>query len=86
MQAITILQAMYVRQMQRHLQEHKVKANKKKTKNWRFGDGYAKLLTGDKFYNMTIQIDEEAKQKEMEKQERVRRMGLHWQNGRRMKR
>ena len=33
MQATTILQAMYVRQVQGHLQEHKAKANKKKTKN-----------------------------------------------------
>ena len=42
-----------------------------------FGDGYSKLLSGDDFYNSSLEIKELAKQKSEEKAERIRRQETH---------
>jgi hypothetical protein len=73
MQATAVLQGMYVAKVQGHLEEHETRAGKKKTGNRLFGDGYGKLLSGDDFYNLTLEIEEQAKQKADEKVERARK-------------
>jgi hypothetical protein len=77
MQATTILQGMYVTRVQGHLQEHEERAGKKNTKNRMFGDGYAKLLDADEFYNKTLEIHEQAEKKAVEKEERARKREEH---------
>jgi hypothetical protein len=77
MQATTMLQGMYVEKVQGHLEEHEMRAGRKKSGNQLFGDGYGKLLSGDEFYNSTIEIEEQAKQKAAEKVERARKREEH---------
>ena len=77
MQATTMLQGMYVAKVQGHLEEHEMRAGRKKSGNQLFGDGYGKLLSGDEFYNSTIEIEEQAKQKAVEKVERARKREEH---------
>jgi hypothetical protein len=77
MQATTMLQGMYVAKVQGHLEEHEMRAGKKKLGNRLFSDGYGKLLSGDEFYNSAIEIEEQAKQKAAGKVERARKRGEH---------
>jgi hypothetical protein len=77
MQATTVLQGMYIAKVQGHLEEHEKRAAKKKSGNRLFGDGYGKLLTGDDFYNSSLEIEEQAKQKAEEKVERARMREEH---------
>ncbi|KAF8220794.1 hypothetical protein L208DRAFT_1197873, partial [Tricholoma matsutake] len=72
MQATAVLQGMYIAKVQGHLEEHETRAAKKKSGNRLFGDEYGKLLTGDDFYNSSLEIEEQAKQKSEEKSERAR--------------
>ncbi|KAF8218533.1 hypothetical protein L208DRAFT_1350479 [Tricholoma matsutake] len=77
MQATTMLQGMYVAKVQGHLEEHEMRAGRKKLGNRLFGDGYGKLVSGDEFYNSSIEIEEQAKQKAAEKVERARKREEH---------
>jgi hypothetical protein len=77
MQATAMLQGMYVAKVQGHLEEHEQRAGKKKTGNRLFGDGYGKLLSGNDFYNSSLEIEELAKRKSEEKAERIRRQEMH---------
>ena len=77
MQATTILQGMYVAKVQGHLEEHELRAGRKKSGNRLFGDGYGKLLSGDEFYNSAVEFEEQAKQKTTEKVERARKREEH---------
>lgn len=77
MQATAVLQGMYIAKVQGHLEEHETRAAKKKSGNQLFGDGYGKLLTGDDFYNSSLEIEEQAKQKSEEKSERARMREEH---------
>ncbi|KAF8228562.1 hypothetical protein L208DRAFT_1290760 [Tricholoma matsutake] len=54
-----------------------MRAGRKKSGNQLFGNGYGKLLSGDEFYNSSIEIKEQAKQKAAEKVERARKREEH---------
>lgn len=77
MQATSMLQGMYVAKVQRHLEEHETRAGRKKSGNRLFGDGYGKLLSGDDFYNSTLEVENQAKWKAEEKEERARKREGH---------
>lgn len=77
MQATAVLQGMYVAKVQGHLEVHEMRAGKKKTGNRLFGDGYGKLLSGDDFYKLTLEIEEQAKWKAEEKVEGARKREEH---------
>lgn len=77
MQATAVLQGMYVAKVQGHLEVHEMRAGKKKTGNRLFGDGYGKLLSGDDFYKLTLEIEEQAKRKAEEKVEGARKREEH---------
>ena len=77
MQATAVLQGMYVAKVQGHLEEHEMRARKKKTGNQLFGDGYGKLLSGNDFYKSTLEIEEQAKWNAEEKVERARKREEH---------
>ena len=70
MQGVTVLQNMYVKKNNRHLQGHEDERKRKSQKNRMFGDGMAKLLDGDVFFNKVVEMDEVAKKKVEEKEER----------------
>jgi hypothetical protein len=70
MQGVTVLQNMYVKRNNRHLQGHEEERRKKSQKNRVFGDGMAKLLDDDVFFNKVVEMEEAAKRKEEDKKER----------------
>ena len=76
-QATTMLQGIYVTKVQGHLEEHELRAAKKKSGNQLFGDRYGKLLSGDEFFNSAIELEEQAKQKAADKVERARKREEH---------
>ena len=69
MQGVTILQNMYVRKNNGHLQAHEDERKKKGEGNRLFGDGMAKLLDDDNFFDNVVKLDEAAKKKREEKEE-----------------
>jgi hypothetical protein len=69
MQSVTILQNMYVKKNNGHLQSHEDERKKKGEGNRLFGDGMAKLLDGDDFFNSVVRLDEAAKKKREDKEE-----------------
>jgi len=69
MQGVTVLQNIYVKRNNRHLQGHEEERRRKSQKNRVFGDGMAKLLDDDVFFNKVVELEEAAKRKEEDKKE-----------------
>jgi hypothetical protein len=69
MQGVTILQNIYVRKNNGHLQAHEGEWKKKGEGNRLFGDGMAKLLDDNDFFDNVVKLDEVAKKKREEKEE-----------------
>ncbi|TFK28460.1 hypothetical protein FA15DRAFT_553037, partial [Coprinopsis marcescibilis] len=67
MQAQVILQGLYVREVNGHLQAHGEQKAKKKESNLPFGDGLPKLLTSDEF---TSNIEKRVEQKQQDEEEK----------------
>ncbi|KAF5375698.1 hypothetical protein D9615_009380 [Tricholomella constricta] len=77
MQATTILHSLYVKKMKVHLEEHEQRKEQKTKKNRIFGDGLAKVLDADEFYNKVVQLEEAAEKAQEEKEERRKRRETH---------
>ncbi|KAF9560998.1 hypothetical protein CPC08DRAFT_707723 [Agrocybe pediades] len=70
MQGVAVLQNIYVRKANKHLHAQEEERKKKSKKNRIFGDGMAKLLHEEEIFNKVIALDEEAKRKAEEKEDR----------------
>ncbi|KAG6822878.1 hypothetical protein H0H92_012198, partial [Tricholoma furcatifolium] len=77
MQATTILNTLYVKKMKLHLEEHEEWKQQKAKKNRIFGDGLAKVLDADEFYNKVVDLEEAAEKADEEKEERRKRREAH---------
>ena len=69
-QGITVLQNIYIKKNNRHLQGHEDERKRNRKKNRVFGDRMAKLLDDDVFFNKVVELDEAAKKMAEEKEER----------------
>lgn len=67
MQAMSVLQNIYVKEVRNHLEEVEMHTKQKQTRNWPLGNGMPKLMTVDTFYNKVVSNNEAAKQEEEEK-------------------
>lgn len=77
MQGVTVLQNMYVKKKNRHLQGHEEEWKGKGQKNRIFSDGMAKPLDDDVFFEKIVELDEAAKKKAAEKEESQMARGAH---------
>ncbi|KAF9007689.1 hypothetical protein BDZ89DRAFT_898224, partial [Hymenopellis radicata] len=71
MQATTVIQNTYVRRTHAQLQEQEEKKKRPKKKSRKFGDGLAKLVTGDTFYQTVVEHEQAAEEETAAKEARA---------------
>jgi len=82
MQGVTVLQNMYIKKNNRHLQGHKDKRKRKSQKNRMFGDGMAKLLDDDVFFNKVVEVAKRRPKKRKNNKWQGEHTQKLWQHGR----